>query len=525
MQTFNLVSTGDPPSGRARRSRSRCRARTSCSSCSARSPAAPPATTCSTSTGPSSSGREWASHSHERSEGPDGQEEDDNDRTAEVEPKALPRAPRPRACRGRQARCARAEGAQRRRRERDAGERLVPPGQARHPALLDPRLHHPTQHREQPGQRADADYGLSGRAELPGGPDRPRPARAAPGRVPGDVRVPRGPRLPGLRVLPVLQNVNELGRQPTHAEIRSYLDNAGLTSTGTHTGGLGVMYDPVTGGLSANGQTPAQIAQTLGHTMIGTAGDPTGGDARQQPGEPEPDRLDRDRASRERRRQDPRRARDALVLAHRAERLAVLQRPGPPGAVSTHRIDWWTANTDPSLVFFEPDIFHSYAGRARFPDPVDGSKWDALGFWQANTHRLVGWHVKDGTGSWSSPHLRRTRSPRRSCAHRRSPRVGSRTTTLSTPARDRSGRAIRSTPILPSSASRGSSTTSAHKGAKFFILETDSGIGPATDPGRSLRHAKLGIEYLLGLRAGPSTHASHGVEDETVFESDLELAG
>ena len=64
-----------------------------------------------------------------------------------------------------------------------------------------------------------------------------------------------------------------------------------------------------------------------------------------------------------------------------------------------------------------------------------------------------------------------------------------------------------------------------NKGAKFSILETDSGIGPATDPGRSLRHAKLGIEYLLGLRAGPSTHASHGVEDETVFESDLELAG
>ena len=64
-----------------------------------------------------------------------------------------------------------------------------------------------------------------------------------------------------------------------------------------------------------------------------------------------------------------------------------------------------------------------------------------------------------------------------------------------------------------------------NKGPKWSILETDSGIGPATDPGRSLRHAKLGSQYLLGLRAGPSTHASHGVEEETVFESELELAG
>ena len=68
-----------------------------------------------------------------------------------------------------------------------------------------------------------------------------------------------------------------------------------------------------------------------------------------------------------------------------------------PGLERTHRIDWWAANTDPSLVFFEPDILHSYAGRARFPDPVDGSLWDALGFWTANSHRLVGWHVKDGS--------------------------------------------------------------------------------------------------------------------------------
>ena len=43
-----------------------------------------------------------------------------------------------------------------------------------------------------------------------------------------------------------------------------------------------------------------------------------------------------------------------------------------PGLERTHRIDWFAANTDPSLVGFEPDTFHSYSGRARFPDPVDG---------------------------------------------------------------------------------------------------------------------------------------------------------
>jgi hypothetical protein len=35
----------------------------------------------------------------------------------------------------------------------------------------------------------------------------------------------------------------------------------------------------------------------------------------------------------------------------------------------------------------------------------------------------------------------------------------------------------------------------------------------AADPGRSLRHAKLGAEYMLGLRAGPRTQAV-GIESD-----------
>ena len=52
------------------------------------------------------------------------------------------------------------------------------------------------------------------------------------------------------------------------------------------------------------------------------------------------------------------------------------------------------------------------------------------------------------------------------------------------------------------------------KGSRFYIVESDSAIGQvATDPGRSLRHAKLGAEYMLGLRAGPKTQAV-GVESD-----------
>jgi len=45
------------------------------------------------------------------------------------------------------------------------------------------------------------------------------------------------------------------------------------------------------------------------------------------------------------------------------------------------------------------------------------------------------------------------------------------------------------------------------KGAKLYLIECDNGPGPATDPGRSLRHAKLSAQYLLGLRAGSKAHA------------------
>ena len=50
--------------------------------------------------------------------------------------------------------------------------------------------------------------------------------------------------------------------------------------------------------------------------------------------------------------------------------------PAHPELARVHRIDWFTDNTDPRYVFFEPDTMHTLAGRARFVDPVDGSLFD-----------------------------------------------------------------------------------------------------------------------------------------------------
>src|SRR3954468_12307033 len=49
------------------------------------------------------------------------------------------------------------------------------------------------------------------------------------------------------------QNVNELGRQPTAAEIRSYLDSAGLVAFGSHQFGP-TNLDVATGNLTAAGE-------------------------------------------------------------------------------------------------------------------------------------------------------------------------------------------------------------------------------------------------------------------------------
>ena len=336
----------------------------------------------------------------------------------------------------------------------------------------------------------------------------------------------------GFEFFQYTQNINELGRQPTFAEIRSYLDNAGLASFGTHTGGLGSsltgnggasLYDPTTGGLSAGGQAQLDIAATLGHSMMGMAGDPTSlatlANSASTAGWTE--------------------------MAHRANVVGqALAEHGirwfwhteqngwrfftDPGLERTHRIDWFAANTDPSLVGFEPDTFHSYSGRARFPDPVDGSLWDAFGFWQANSHRLVGWHIKDGSRLVPAPGPGVT--PFTQVVERPPTFVGAPSATNI--GRDAiyvgEGSIGQGYPVDPDPAVVGYKRLFGEvgeKGSRFFIVESDNAIGTAADPGRSLRHAKISIANLLGLRGGYKGNGRSTVVDDAEFESVGQAAG
>ena len=83
------------------------------------------------------------------------------------------------------------------------GGHSIPPGHLGGTAVLGARCDGTPQHRVQQPARRDAAHGLPRRSGLSGRPDRPRRARAAPGRIRRGVRVPRLGRRQGLRVLPV----------------------------------------------------------------------------------------------------------------------------------------------------------------------------------------------------------------------------------------------------------------------------------------------------------------------------------
>jgi hypothetical protein len=313
----------------------------------------------------------------------------------------------------------------------------------------------------------------------------------------------------GIEFFSFTQNVNELGRQPTHAEIRSYLDNAGLLSFGTHTGGLAAMVNPTTR------QTQIDIAHTLGHTMIGTAGDPVGGGGANL-------LANWEVAANNYNLVGAALAAEGLRYYLHAEQnnFNFFNDPANPQLSRVHRIDWFTENTDPSVVFFEPDILHSYAGRARFPDPVDGSLWGApLDYWKRNAHRILAWHIKDGSRLVPPP------------ARGLNPftQTIARTPTFTDAILAGEGSIGQGYPVDPDPAVVGYKRIFdevGQKGSKFAIIESDSGPGPATDPGRSLRHAKYSLQNMLGLRGGIKGHAKSDAAEDAEFESDaVEVAG
>jgi sugar phosphate isomerase/epimerase len=305
----------------------------------------------------------------------------------------------------------------------------------------------------------------------------------------------------GFEFFQYTQNAGTLGgRQPTNAEIRSYLDHAGMTSTGTHTGGLG-MTNPTTRAAQL------AIADALGHKMIGTAGDPVGGaganllanwqaacDQYNQLGELMLEQY------------------GIKVYLHAEQNnWNFFNDPAHPELARKHRIDFFTENTDPRYVFFEPDVYHTYNARGRFPDPVDGSLWDAEAWIKGNWKRLVGWHIKDANRS--TPQVAAPGNPFQQTWTRPGFPINNGTDVIySTEGHLGKGYPVDPGATAPAARPGPDPTVIGFKrlltetrsyrakGYKYHIVETDSGGGGAADQGRSLRHAKISAKLLLGLK-------------------------
>jgi sugar phosphate isomerase/epimerase len=294
----------------------------------------------------------------------------------------------------------------------------------------------------------------------------------------------------------------------TIERIRAALDNAGLASTGTHTGGLGAMVNPVTR------QQQIDIAHTLGHTMIGTAGDPVGGAganllANWQVAAQNYNMVGAALAAEGMR----------YYLHPEQNNFNFFNDPAHPELSLVHRLDWFTENTEPGLVWFEPDIFHAYAGRARFPGPnPPTTMFDLPGWFFRNERRLLAWHVKDGTRIVPQP------------APPANPftQTIQRTPTFVDALYTLEGSIGQGYPVDPDPAVIGFKRLFdeiGQKGSRYYIIESDSGPGPASDPGRSLRHAKISLQNLVGLRGGSKAHPHSTVVDDASLESEAEVGG
>jgi len=289
----------------------------------------------------------------------------------------------------------------------------------------------------------------------------------------------------------------------TIPQIRQALRDNHMVSSGTHTGGLQSMIDPV------YRQGQIDIARVLGHRMIGTAGNP--GPA----ANPTPALLA-----------------DWQRIAEQANTVGAALRavgikyffhpeqdwfrffadPAHPELDRVHRIDWFTDHTDPRYVFFEPDTTHTMAGRQRFPDPVDGRLFDVNRWFGrlAAQHRLIAWHVKDsvrtlplqtvGVNPFSQTVARPGFFANPDVVY-----VGE-------------GTVGQGYPVDPDPEALGYArwfTRFRLSDPAWFVNESDNAIGATTgaapDPGRSLRHAKISAAYMLSLRKVDT----HGCDDVT----------
>ena len=274
----------------------------------------------------------------------------------------------------------------------------------------------------------------------------------------------------------------------TNEEIRAALDNAGLRAAGTHTGGLQAMTVP------ANRQAQIDLAGILGYSMVGTAGNPAN---------PTLGTL----AAWQRYAEQA----NTVGAAFRAAGIKYFfhpeqdwfrffDDPAHPELARVHRIDWFTDNTDPKLVFFEPDTMHTLAGRGRFPDPVDGRLFDVNAWYGrlADDDRLIAWHIKDADRVIPLP------APGTNPFTQTRMRPGFPLNSGIDVVYVGEGSISRGYPVDPDPEVIGFQDQFDRfelSSPGWFHAESDSGPGPAAiDPGRSLRWAKVSADWLRDLR-------------------------
>jgi sugar phosphate isomerase/epimerase len=279
----------------------------------------------------------------------------------------------------------------------------------------------------------------------------------------------------------------------TDQQIKAALDSAGLVAAGSHTGGLQQMVDP------AYRQDQIARAHLYGYRMLGTAGNPAS---------PTLSTLDAWKQYAEQA--------NTVGAALRAEGIKYFFHPeqdwfrffadpAHPELNRVHRIDWFTDNTDRRLVFFEPDTMHTLAGRARFPDPVDGSLFDVNGWYArlAKQRRLIAWHIKDadriplappGSSPFTQEHVRPL-----------FPLNGSVDVVYVGEGSIGQGHPADIDPEVLGFREWFRRDRLSDPG--WFHTESDNGPGPGADPGRSLRWAKVSASYMRRLA---SAHRGHG---------------
>ena len=296
----------------------------------------------------------------------------------------------------------------------------------------------------------------------------------------------------------------------TPEQIRTALDNAGLVSMGTHTGGLGTMFDPATNGLSAAGQAQVDLAGVLGHTMIGTAGDPSGRTTLTD-NPTNPNQIGwKEAARRANIVGDILKSQGLKYYFHPEQNTFRLfdvgQVDGTTNVENMHLIQWFTANTDPFKVFFELDILHSYSGRLRFPSRVTGQPdFDVWAWVAAQPKRFLAYHIKDGNKNptWAGPP---TGGPYTQTVQRAGFPILSGTPPVPTDViYSMEGDLAKGWPAVagldPNVVGFRKLFEVTGRNQRLHIVESDSGPGPAAiDPGRSLRHAKISAKLLARER-------------------------